>query len=79
MPPVPAIPADRHIQIICKSWEYDSITTHLTGVWADNSAFSIQLDSFWAYDNMNFTIVPEPMSLGLLALGGLLVRRYTRR
>jgi hypothetical protein len=73
------------IDIICKSWDYNSSTKLLTGAWEDDNPFSIQLreESPWpngsAFNCIDFTIVPEPLSLSLLALGGLLVRRCERR
>jgi hypothetical protein len=76
---VPTV-SDKHIDIFCKSYGYNSTSGILTGTWGDDSAFSIQLVNVSGYtpaiDNINFTIVPEPLSLSLLALGGLLVRRY---
>jgi hypothetical protein len=83
-PPVPAVPADKYIQVICKSYSYNSGTKKLTGVWGDDSAFNIQLvdtspwPSGFTFDSINFTIVPEPLTLGLLAFGGLLARRCRR-
>jgi hypothetical protein len=81
--PVPTAPADKYIQFICKSYLYNSATNRLTGVWGNDSTFAINLydtPNFpTTFESINFTIVPEPLSLGLLALGGLLVRRYRRR
>jgi hypothetical protein len=82
--PVPAIPEDKYIQVVCKSWNYNSGTKMLSGVWRDNATFSIQLvdtspwPSGFTFDSINFTIVPEPLTLGLLAMGGLLARRLRR-
>jgi hypothetical protein len=82
---IPAVPADKYIQFICKSYVYNAGAQHLTGVWADDSLFSIQFidtspwPSGFTYDSINFTIVPEPLSLGLLALGGLFMRGHARR
>jgi hypothetical protein len=49
----------------------------LTGLWGDGSEFSIQLIDVQGYsqaiDNIQF--VPEPASLLLLGLGGLMLRR----
>jgi hypothetical protein len=73
-----------NIEIICKSWVYNSGTELLTGIWGNDAPFRIQLGEEipWpigsTFDSIDFTIVPEPLSLGLLALGGLLVRRYRR-
>ncbi len=70
----------KHIEVICKAgYQYNTTTKKLTGVWGDNSAFTIQLwndpESRPTIDNIKFTIIPEPMTLALLALGGLLMRR----
>lgn len=84
VPPIPAVPTDKYIQVICKSYSYNSGTKKLSGTWADDSAFNIQLvdaspwPSGFTFDSINFTIVPEPMTVALLAAGGLLVRRYGR-
>jgi hypothetical protein len=53
----------------------------LTGFWMDDSAFSIDLKNYGGgdfpvgitYDNLN--LVPEPVTLALFGLGGLLIRR----
>jgi hypothetical protein len=83
IPPVPAVAEDKYIQILCKSWAHPT-GDMVTGVWGNDSTFSIKLDntspwpSGFTYDSINFTIVPEPFSLALLALGGLLVRSRSR-
>ena len=70
-----------YVNIICRSNSWDETTNILTGVWEDYSTFNIQLedvDGFdKAIDNIEFTIVPEPVSLVLLGLGGLIIK--TRR
>jgi hypothetical protein len=66
----------KYIEMIVKNHSYNTSTKRLTGTWADDSAFSIQLVDQAGYDaainNIKFTIVPEPATLGL---GGLLLRR----
>lgn len=66
-----------HIEIICR--DYVSSPTLITGTWnADNDndgqwdTFSIQLLNQSGYSPV---IVPEPVTLGLLSLGGLLIRK----
>jgi hypothetical protein len=71
-----------HIEIVCRDWLYNAANKRLTGTWGDFSAFNIKLLDVQGYsptiDNIQFTIIPEPMSLMLLALGGLLLRRNQR-
>ncbi|MBN1437482.1 MAG: PEP-CTERM sorting domain-containing protein [Sedimentisphaerales bacterium] len=50
-------------------------TGTITGTLADNSPFS----TYFTLDNGNIIIVPEPLTLSLLALGGLIIRRKTNR
>ena len=62
---------------------FNSTTRLLTGLWGNGDPFSIYLsavpNSDYGYspaiDNIKFTIIPEPASLILLAVGGLLLRR----
>ena len=67
------------IEVICKSWAYSTTTKYLTGLWGNDSAFSMKLvdQSGYApvFDNIKFTIIPEPMTLILLSLGGLIIRK----
>ena len=71
---------DKHIEIKCKSYDYNTSTKLLTGVWKDDSLFSIQLyddgPNYSTIDNIFFT--PEPASLALFGLGGLLLRRQRK-
>ncbi|HML76012.1 MAG TPA: PEP-CTERM sorting domain-containing protein, partial [Anaerohalosphaeraceae bacterium] len=65
--------------IICKDYSFNSMTSKLTGTWTDNTTFNIQLVNQTGYspaiDNIKFTIIPEPATLLLLGLGGVLLRR----
>ena len=49
----------------------------LTGKWLDGLDFSIQLIDVAGYTPTinNITFIPEPASLVLIGLGGLLIRR----
>ena len=79
-------PFGQHIEIICISYDLNA-SNLLTGVWGvdingDNEydTFAIQLHDQAGYDpvitNIDFTIVnPEPATLFLLSLGGLILRK----
>jgi len=51
----------------------------LTGLWGNGDPFSIHLPNITGYspaiENIQFQLIPEPTSLLLLSLGGLLLRR----
>ena len=53
----------------------------LTGFWADDTAFSINLvdDTISTYDQIVFHEIPEPVSIMLFGLGGLLLRKKARK
>lgn len=68
-----------NIDMICKAYNYNTTTKILSGTWADNSTFNIQLKDVVGYtstiNTIDFTIIPEPASMLLLGLGGLLLHR----
>jgi len=75
-----------HITMICdvESVVYNETTRRLTGNWLDGSAFNIQLldRTAWGYDPAieNIRFIPEPGTLALLSLCGVLMRvRLTAR
>ena len=74
-----------YIDLYCRTWDYNSTTKMLTGIWnTDNDedglwdAFNIQLIDIQGYiptfKNINFIVIPEPATLTLVGLGGLLLR-----
>lgn len=78
-------PTGQHINLYCQtgwSWLTDGAQNKvgITGLWMDNTPFTIQFqdrtslgfDPVWANINV---IVPEPASIMLLALGGLLIKK----
>jgi hypothetical protein len=58
---------------------YNPANKRLTGTWEDFSKFNIKLVDYQGYsptiDNIKFTIIPEPMTLLLIGLGGIMIRR----
>ena len=70
---------NRHIEMFVREWLYNAANKRLTGTWGDFTAFNIKLIDVQGYsptiENIQFTIIPEPMSLMLIGLGALLIRR----
>ena len=68
-----------HIEIICRDYNHNKTTNLLTGTWVHGTEFSIQLvdipDFTPTIDNIAFTIIPEPASLALFGLGGMLLMK----
>ncbi len=77
-----------HITIECQpgwSWLYTSSDiTGVSGLWADSTSFNIEFfdrtssgyDPVW--ENINIIEIPEPATLVLFGLGGLLANLYRR-
>jgi hypothetical protein len=79
MPDDPPVDPE-HIFMMVRDYAYDSSTSKLTGTWEDYSTFNIQLvtgpdTTFEAFDNIAFTIVPEPATLLLISAGAILLRK----
>jgi hypothetical protein len=73
--------ADPHIDLYCQegwSWISDNPLLGIEGLWMDGSPFSIEFINHADFDpvwtNIN-VITPEPATLALLGVGGLLLRR----
>jgi hypothetical protein len=73
----------RHIEMFVREYVYNPATLRLTGTWGDWTTFDIKLLNQPGYapviDNIKFMIIPEPASLVLFALGGLLMRKRKAR
>lgn len=71
------------INIICKDYAFNPVTYRLSGTWADNTAFAILIrNKVPGYDILpyvHFTIVPEPLTLGLMCFGSLFAHRWRQR
>ena len=72
----------KHITMVCDvdSVYYDQATRLLTGNWLDGSSFSITLVNVAPFDSTysNIRFIPEPATMLLLGLGGLLLRRKNK-
>ena len=70
---------DQHIEMFVKNYQFDALMKVLTGTWEDDNTFKINLLDQPGYtpviDNIHFTIIPEPMTLTMIGLGGMLIRR----
>jgi hypothetical protein len=79
----PALTWDPHITMICdvESVVYNEGTRRLTGNWLDGSAFNILLTNVDGYDPAieNIQFIPEPGTVFLLGLGGVMLWRRRQR
>jgi hypothetical protein len=66
-----------HITIACLDYLHNPSTNLLTGHWLDGTAFSIHLIDVQGYSPaiQNIQFIPEPATMALFALGGILLRR----
>ena len=66
-----------HITFICDMDSVDLTGDLLTGNWLDGSSFSVTLSDQTGYDSVysNINFIPEPATLLLLGIGGLLLRK----
>lgn len=77
----PVLVPNPHITIVYSGDlpDWDAGTNILTGLWGSGDPFSIQLIDVSGYDpaieNIQFELIPEPATIVLLGLGGLLIRK----
>jgi hypothetical protein len=72
--------ATKHIDLYCQpGWSWVGQKVGITGLWENGIAFNIELINDSDYDptwmNINVVEIPEPVTLTLLGLGGLFLRR----
>jgi hypothetical protein len=74
----PVLVPNPHITMICQSdWTYNLQSKMLKGNWLDGSTFNIQLVDIAGYSPVieNIQFVPEPITLLLLAVGSVIIRK----
>lgn len=72
--------ADPHIDLYCQSgwsWISNNPLLGIQGLWLDDTSFYIEFINDSTYDTVwtNINIIPEPTTMLLLGLGGVLIRR----
>ena len=69
-----------HITFVCDVDSVDLTGNLLTGNWLDGSGFSVTLVDQTGYDSVysNINFIPEPATLLLFGVGGLILRKRRR-